>query len=67
MTDTPKSPPAKPKTHRDRRAEALQKALRENLRRRKAAAVVDDTATPDGPPTSGDDHEKAREKGGGHT
>ncbi len=64
MTDAPKTPPAKPKTQRDRRAEALQKALRENLRRRKAAAAPYDTATPETPPIPGDDHEKARENGG---
>ncbi len=46
-------PGATTKGHRDARAEALQKALRDNLRRRKAAA-----SSVDG------DHEKASGEGG---
>ncbi len=45
--DKPSSEPvhrATTKNHRDARAEALQKALRENLRRRKAATVEEKPA-----------------------
>lgn len=42
------------KGHRDQRAEALEKALRENLRRRKAAVAVQ-------PEPAKSNHEKASE------
>ncbi len=53
MTDKGKTPPKTP------RAEALEKALRDNLRRRKAAQ-----AEPPAPGDAKDGHEKASGNGG---
>ncbi len=51
-TGTPREHRATTQGHRDARAEALQKALRDNLRRRKAAAP---SSAPAEKPAPGDD------------